>query len=453
MKPPAPPPGADGASAPPPHQPPPRGLVGRAALASFLVMGSYYVLRPVRDELASEYRDLTATWWTWVAFIAIAVMPLYSAFVSRRQKAGLTRRVYRVMVFALLGFAGASFQQDSGGQGFTRGLASTYYVFASLYPMFVVSVLWSTLSECFDSAAGKRSIGPIFAAGTVGAAGGSIATALVSSNWISLRFEWLLIYAAALLLAASFAVPRGRASAGGAAHEVATPGAGRDGSQGSQAMTDAAHDRVSARLSTGLGKLMRSPYLLGIAAYLFLFTFGSGFLYFFQRDLIYEAFPDRDDRRFVLAALDWTVQIMTVVGQGLIAGPLLRRLGTGAVLLIVPSLTLLGFAALALMPVFAAFAVFQVARRTSNYAFAKPARELLYTVVGSEERYLTKPFLDVGVYRFGDVISAQSYEAIQEALDAKLATMAWVAVPFAALWLPVAKRLGDAQERRAAEQA
>ena len=411
-------------------------LTLRAALTSFLVMASYYVLRPVRDELSVEYRDDTAAWWLWVAGVAIVAMPIYSLLVSRSDRTGLTRRMFRFIAAGVLAFAWFSWQQGVQG-GFGKGLAGSFYIAASLYPMFVVSLLWSTLSECFDSDGGKKRAGWIFAAGTVGGIVGSTIVSLTADRMFGdhegLPPEILLGIAATVLTLASFSMPR--ASRGGSAAEDT-------------------HEprRIAPKFSSGLKRLAQSPYLLGVAGYLLLFTMGSGFLYFLQRDFLYEAYPERADRREVLANMDLTVQILTVAGQALVTGALLQRIGTARVLLIMPIITVIGFVLLASMPVIGVFIGMYVFRRASNYAFAKPARELLFTVVDSEERYLTKPTLDVAVYRGGDVVASQTYEAIQGVSGAGARGMSVVALPFAVAALPLAFWLGKQQEARAEEQ-
>jgi ATP:ADP antiporter, AAA family len=438
MNPPVTPPSAENPPSPPPRKPWVDALSVRAALSSFLVMASYYVLRPVRDELSVEYREDTANWWLWVAGVAILAMPIYSMLVSRQNRAGLARRIFRVIAVGVAIFAWYSWREGNAG-GFGKGLAGSFYIAASLYPMFVVSILWSTLSECFDGVAGKTRVGPIFAAGTVGGMAGSGLVSLTSSLSFGahegLPPEYQLIIAASLLICASFAVPSGSRSA----------------SSGGSLNSD--EQRVSARVSSGFKRLIQSPYLLRVAGYLLLFTMGSGFLYFLQRDLIYEAYADRNDRRVVLANMDLAVQTLTVIGQALITGTLLKRIGTAKVLLIMPLITVAGFALLAVSPIFLVFAGMYILRRASNYAFAKPARELLFTVVDSEERYLTKPTLDVAVYRGGDVIASQTYEAIQEATDAGVRGMSLVAIPFAVASLPLAYWLGKEQEKRALAMA
>lgn len=434
------PPSTPQESAPPPPAPAngpfADALTVRAALSSFLVMASYYVLRPVRDELSVEYRDRTADWWLWVAGVAIVAMPLYSLLVSRQERSGLTRRMFRVIAVIVAAFAWFSWRQGVQG-GFGEGLAGSFYIAASLYPMFVVSLLWSTLSECFDSDAGKRRVGPIFAAGTIGGIVGSGFISLTSGMTFGehegVPPEIQLVIAAVVLSIASVTMPR--ASRGGTAAET----------------SDDAR-RIAPKFSSGLKRLVQSPYLMGVAGYLLLFTMGSGFLYFLQRDFIYDAYPERADRRAVLANMDLAVQILTVCGQALITGALLKRIGTSRVLLIMPCITVLGFVLLATMPTIGVFIGMYVLRRASNYAFAKPARELLFTVVDAEERYLTKPTLDVAVYRGGDVVASQAYKGIEKATEAGAAGMSLVAVPFALASLPLAYWLGRRQEERAAAQ-
>jgi len=399
----------------------------RAAGACLLVMASYYVLRPVRDELSTEFRDEVATWWRWVAFQAVAIMPLYSLVISRAQRSGLSKRVFQVVAVIVVGFAWFSFSEGRSPEGFGRELAGSFYVAASLYPLFVVSVLWSTLSKCFAQNENKERVAWVFAAGTVG---GFIGSGIVALFGDSIRPEWLLVTTASLLTLASLVLP--------------TPPASDPGQDG------AARDK-SRSWGTGLLRLAKSPYLLGICAYLLLFTMGSGFLYFLQREVIYDAFPDRGDRRQVLATMELVTQLLALVGQAFVTGSLLKRLGTARVLLIVPLVSIAGFAAFGFMPTFLTFATLSVLRRASNYAFAKPARELLFTVVDDKERYQTKPFIDVGVYRMGDLAASETYEGVQKELGASASTMAFIAVPISILWMPVALWLGKQQAKRTAK--
>jgi len=374
--------------------------------------------------------------WTWGAFLALGAMPIYSMLVSRMGKQRLALRVYLVVATALAIFAGAfrwysnlGLETGSTASGSGAILNKSFYIATSLYSMFVVSVLWSVLTGAFDSRTSKQIVGRVFAAGTIG---GICASFFVSQTADFLDPEYFLVFAAMLLIPSAWAL-NGLA--------MTEPEA-----------TDEGNLASPNRLSTGIGCLKKSHYLQGIGGYLFLFVLGSSFLYFIQSELVRELWPDRGERRTVLGKLDMTVQILTVLSQLFLTSGMIRRWGMPIALTVVPVISILGFSALALWPTFATLAVFSVLRRSSNYAIAKPSREVLYTVVTSEERYLTKPFLDVGVYRFGDLLSAWLFEGARVAMAVGISGMALFAVPFCLAWIPVARYLGRRQEEQARER-
>jgi len=195
---------------------------------------------------------------------------------------------------------------------------------------------------------------------------------------------------------------------------------------------------------SGIAHVARSPYLLGICAYLLLFTVGSTFLYFQQAAIIGRTFVDRAERTSFLATMDFAVQTLTIVTQVLVTGRLLGRWGVGVTLALVPALSVVGFLSLGLAPSLAAFALFHVLRRAGEYAVAKPAREVLFTVVPREDKYKAKSFIDTFVYRAGDQIAAWS-NALLGALGIGAAAIALVAVPISAAWLGVGAWLGRRQ--------
>jgi ATP:ADP antiporter, AAA family len=415
----------------------------RGAAASFCVLASYYLLRPIRDEIGAEHRDLLAWLWTWVAILAMIIMPAYALLVSKVRKSHLTTRVYLTVSIILLAFAYAF---HSFGEG-SNVLSGAFYVMFSLYPLFIVSILWSSMTSLFGSASSKRQFGRIFAAGT---AGSFLASSLVTftaseRSPISISPVGYLLLGTTLLMGAAW-VLRPSATQVVPLDQPGTasnsPGnLGQAGSPDSQTESNR-----PGRWSTGLRHLLHSPYLRGIALNLLLFTVGSGFLYFMQSDLLKATYADRGDRRAVLGSMDLAVQSLTLLTQLFGTAGIIRKWGMAAILSIVPILSLTGFITLAIQPLFWVFAAFYILRRASNYALAKPAREILYTVVTPEERYLTKPILDVGLYRFGDLLTAWIYEGLAFATGFKIAGMALIATPFCLAWIPVARFLGRSQE-------
>jgi AAA family ATP:ADP antiporter len=197
----------------------------------------------------------------------------------------------------------------------------------------------------------------------------------------------------------------------------------------------------------GVRLVLRSPYLLGICLLMLLFTTLATFLYFQQAQIVRDSFSDPAQRTAVFAAMDLAVNVLTLLFQLLLTGRLVQWLGLGWTLALVPLLLAAGFLTLGLSPVLAVLVVVQVLRRAGNYAIMRPAREMLYVVLGREEKYKAKNFIDTVVYRGGDALSAWAYAGLT-ALGLGMAAIAFLAVPLSLFWAGVAYRLGRAQERQ-----
>ena len=195
---------------------------------------------------------------------------------------------------------------------------------------------------------------------------------------------------------------------------------------------------------SGVAHVFKSPYLLGISAFMLLHSVTSTLVYFQQADIAGRAFVDRAERTAFFAQLDIAVNVLTIAMQLFLTGRLLKWLGVGLTLALLPLVSLAGFVAMALAPSVALLAAFQVARRAVNYAVARPAREVLFTVLPREDKYKAKSFTDTFVYRAGDQVGAWGYPALR-ALGFGLAGVSWVAVPLAGVWCGLSVWLGRRQ--------
>jgi AAA family ATP:ADP antiporter len=209
---------------------------------------------------------------------------------------------------------------------------------------------------------------------------------------------------------------------------------------------DEAKRSVGGSSLAGITHVMTSPYLLGICAYMLLFTIGSTILYFQQAEIVGARYADREARTAFLASVDTVVQSLTILAQLFVTGRVIKWVGVGATLAIMPVLSLVGFTALGTWGTLAIFVVFQVLRRAGEYAFGKPAREVLFTVVPPEDKYKAKNFIDTFVYRGGDQIGAWSYAGLSAAGMA-VSSIALLAAPMSAVWLVVAFWLGARHSR------
>jgi AAA family ATP:ADP antiporter len=411
--------------------------LGLAFLFHFVVLASYYVLRPIRDDIGAV-GGLENLSWMFTATLAAMLLAnaLFSGVVARMSRRRFIPLAYRFFIVTLGAFY-LLMQTASPSQELWVGRA--FYVWVSVFNLFVVSVFWAFMADVFTSHQGKRLFGFIGVGGTLGALlGGTLTASLVQE----IGSASLLIVSALLLEVGAWCVRR--------FPDVRRPGESR-GPASSKAL-DAGlrrHDvnpeqPLGGSLWSGIAHVFRSPYLLGICGFMLLHSVLSTLVYFQQADITAQQFSDRGERTAFFAQLDIAVNVLTVVLQIFLTGRLLKWLGVGLTLAMLPILSLVGFAALATAPTLALLATFQVVRRAANYALSRPAREVLFTVLPREDKYKAKSFTDTFVYRAGDQIGAWTYPALRWA-GLSLAGIAWAAVPLAAAWCALSVWLGRRQ--------
>ena len=391
----------------------------------FFVLSAYYVLRPIRDEMgvAGGVRNLA---WLFTATLAgmLLVHPLYTAVVARLPRRRFVPLIYRFFLLNLLGFF-VLFRAADAAQAVWIG--RVFFIWTSVFNLFVVSVFWSLMADLYRPSQGQRLFGLVAVGGTLGSVLGASITAGLAH----------VLSPASLLLVSAFLLELAARSARALDGEEATLAREADG-----APPRRADDVIGGGLLEGIWHVARSPYLLGIAVLMLLFTVTSTFLYFQQADIVARVLrADPQARTRLFANVDLAVNVLTLVTQVFVTGRLLRWLGVGLGLAFLPLLTLVGFAILASAPALAVVVVFQVLRRAANFALHRPAREVLYTVVPRTEKYKAKNFNDTFVYRLGDQAGAWSYTAIAW-IGFGLSGLALAMVPLSAVWLVLALWLG-----------
>jgi AAA family ATP:ADP antiporter len=402
--------------------------LGWSWLYIFSILSSYYIIRPIRDEMgvAGGVENLP---WLFTATLLgmIAVNPAFAALVAKLPRVRFIAVTYRFFMANLLLF-GVLLLLATAAQNVWIGRA--FFVWTSIFNLFVVSVFWALMVDVFDSEQGKRLFGFIAAGATLGAILGSSLTAALAPH---VESTYLLLGSVVLLEIAVFSVRR----LSGLSEALQR----RPGERGEE-------QPIGGNILSGLKHALASPYLLNVGVYVLLFTITSTFLYFQQASIVREAFADRAARTVFFARVDLLVNILTLGIQLFLTARILRLLGVALTLSVLPALSVLGFFTLGLVPTVAAIVVLQVLRRAGNFALARPARELLFTVIPREDKYKAKSFIDTAVYRAGDQIGAWSY-GLLSFLGLGIAGVAFVAVPISAAWLLNALWLGRKQEARA----
>ncbi|AMY11309.1 ADP/ATP carrier protein family protein [Luteitalea pratensis] len=400
-----------------------------ASLFYFSVLFAYYVIRPIRDAMGAESGVEKLPWlFTGTLIAMLLVNPPYAALVSRLPRLRFISVTYRffqanlLVFFALFLMGGAVVQKWAGG---------VFFVWTSVFNLFVVSVFWAFLVDVFSREQGKRLFGFIAAGATVGALLGSSVPAFLAERIGAtplLLVSVVLLEIAVLAMRRLSAIATALQTATGVAREEAPIGGG---------------------MMAGVSRALSSPYLLNVAVYMLLYTFTSTVLYFQQVDIAAHTFSTREARTAFFGRVDLAVNALTLLTQLFLTSRILKALGVALTLSILPLFSVLGFGWLGMMPTITAIVALQVTRRAGNFAIARPTRELLFTVLSREDKYKAKSFIDTAVYRLGDQVGAWSYTALG-ALGLALPGIAlYVAVPVSAVWLLNAFWLGRRQEKLA----
>ena len=409
-----------------------------ASACFFFILAGYYVIRPLRDEMgASAGGD--ALNWLFLGTLAgtLLMNPLFGALVSRFPR--------RVFVPAVYHFFAASFVVFYAVLNVLEGAnriaaARFFFIFASVFNLLIVSVFWGFLADLFRPSQAKRLFGFIGLGGTLGGIAGGVLTASLAK---ALGPVTLLLLAAALFEIAVFCSKRLVRLFGVDEAAAKTRDDGDDRKVAAEGIPPG-----TGALS-GLKLFLKSPYLLGIAVFLLLFTIGSTFLYLEQARIVRAAFHDSASRTAFFAKADLAVNVLTALTQLFLTGRLLPLVGLGPALALLPVITGGGFVALGLSPTAGTLFFVQVARRAAEFALVKPAREVLFTVVSREEKYSAKSFVDTFVYRSGDAIGALA-DKLVVLIGISRSGFAWAFLPVAALWTWNAFALGRRQRELAA---
>jgi AAA family ATP:ADP antiporter len=391
----------------------------------FSLLCGYYVLRPVRDEMGIQGGVENLQWvFTGTFVVMLAAVPLYGWAVARLPRRRLLPAVYLFFIANLLVF------HLLMGTGLVPEVtARAFFIWVSVFNLFVVSVFWSFMADLFSNAQARRLFGFIAAGGSAGAVTGPALTTALAPM---LGPANLLLVSSAFLAVAMVCI--GRLLAWSAQQP------------GNTAQAAAAVRGTGGSLWAGLRQVLVSRYLLGICLYILLYTTLSTFLYFEQAHIVQDAFDQPGERTRLFAAIDLAVNALTIVAQLLLTARVVRWLGVSGTLALVPLGVAAGLVALGAFPGLVALVSVQVLRRAGNYAVARPAREMLFTVVDREERYKAKNVIDTLVYRGGDAASAWLYTGLA-ALGLGLSAIAFIGVPLALLWAYNGVLLGRRQER------
>lgn len=405
---------------------------GAALLLSFVIfftlLCGYYIMRPVRDEMGVAAGPDGLERMFYFVFIAmLAAVPVYGTIVARFSRRQVVPIVYAFFISNLVLF----WVLLDGRTGVPAGpmVAQVFFVWSSVFNLFVVSMFWVLMSELYDSAEAKRLYGFIAAGGTAGAITGP-----AIAGWLAAKLDAhdLLLVTALLLSLALIAVlvlrrvTEGRTGAGSADK----PAGGRE-------------------ILSGAIDVVRSPYLFKIALFILLANLIGTYFYLEQSRIVGETIADKTERVQFFAARDLAVNIGSLLIQLLVTGRVMERLGLPVALSALPVTATIGLAALAVAPSLDVVAAVMVAERSVAFSLSNPAVKVLWTAVPLDEKYKAQNFVDTVVYRGGDAASGWVFNSLAKSLGLGGTLIALLSLPLALLWLVTGVRLGREQRSRA----
>ncbi len=392
----------------------------------FVLMAAYFILRPVRDSLSSDWTDEQLSWlWTSTFFFSVIAVSIYGAVISRIRLRVIVPSVYAFFALTFVGFyiAGSTLGENDI-------VNRCYYVWLSVFSLYHLSVFWTFMSGLYNKEQAKRLFSIIAMGASAGAIVGPAIPTFFADNIGNLN---LLLIAAVLLMVPIPIIMK-----------LESLRISELGNEDVQA--DLAGDKkLSGNPFSGFKTFVSNPYLLAIGLFILFYVLMNTFIYFELRKMMGDF--DREVRTQIWGGIDLAVNSLALLTALFATGRLATRFGMPITLALIPALMVGGWVVVALSPVLAVLIGLQVTRRAGNYAITRPGREMLFTAVDADTRFKAKPVIDIVVYRGGDVVTAWLYTALTATVGLGLAGVALVAAAFAAAWAGAGIYLGRKYER------
>ena len=407
---------------------------GAAFIWSFLyffsILTAYFILRPIRDAMGiAGGTGSLAYLFSYTFIVMLAVMPIYGALVAYFSRGKLIPYIYSFFILNLLLFW--FFFSNKIMMDLT---AKVFFVWLSVFNVFVVSIFWSFMIDIFKASDSRKLFGLIASGGTIGSIVGPLSVTFLIDK---VGTESLLLVSATILLFSILCVLRLTSLRKDHLSDMTNV-------QGELDKNKA----IGGSIMAGFTEILKSRYLMGISALVFLLSLTATFAYFQQSSLIYNGYSDTAERIKIFALIERYVSIGALIFQVFISGPMMSKYGVKAGIILLPIITVFGFVLLAISPTIGVFIIFQTIRRASEYGMFVPARENLFSIVSLEQKYKAKNFIDTAVFRGGDVINGWIYTGLNAGMGLSIAVISMIGVPLALVWGILAWRLGKTHESK-----
>ena len=408
----------------------PRELLALLASCAYfyLLLCAYYIIRPIRDEMVIANGVANIQWLMLLTMLVLLLITPVFGWITTRF------RTRQFLSYCTLFFAANLvvffflFDVTERSPLVTRA----FFIWVNVFNMFIVSLFWSFMNDVFSRQQAKRLFAFIAAGGTAGALTGPlITTTLVQAIGLS----YLLLISATVLSCTAICI------------SWLSRWQNEDYALHSSAGHQIKNKALRGGIWGGFSLILKSPYLLGICAFIILYAASITFVQIRQAELIEAAYSDPASRTKLFSQIDFAVNALALLFQLFLTSQLIRWIGYRASLLLVPLGITLGFGLMAVSPVLAVMIGVEVFRRAGDYAIMKPTREMLFSVVSREEKYKAKNFIDTAILRTGNTTSALAYSGLRS-IGIAGAGIAGISLALGAAWCAVSWWLGSQFQRK-----
>jgi AAA family ATP:ADP antiporter len=398
----------------------------------FCVLASYYVLRPVRESMAIGSGPNTIPLLFMGTFVTMMfATPIFGWVASRYPRRTFLPWVYLFFILNILIFW-AVFTIAVDGQTDHVWLGRIFFIWLSVFNLYVVSVFWSFMADIYTREQGRRLFGFITAGGSIGALAGGVATSVLV---VQIGFQNLFPIAAGLLLVAVYCITRLRRWV-------------EQKHVDDIAQTVASDKPIGGNPFSGITHVFSSKYFSGIAASSIIASLLGTALYMFMAQMVSDEIPESDEQVRFFSNINNATNMLALLGQAFGVRRVVQRFGIGVSMSLLPIVSIAGFILVAVQPTLMIVALITVIRRGLGFGFTKPTTDMLYSVVTPEDKYKTKNFIDTAVYRSGDLLGSWSITGLT-LIGFATSLVSIAMLPFAAVWGAIALWLGRDYRRRA----
>jgi AAA family ATP:ADP antiporter len=405
-----------------------------AGLFFFFVLSALMVVRPAREALGMQ-RGIEAIRWLFFGtlFVTLMVNPIFGWLVSRFKRQVFISTTYLFFALGLLAFY---FLLVLGPTHVGQISGQVFYVWFSVFNLFATMLFWALMTDSFTKEQSERLFGAISLGGTLGA---------IFGPWLASQLAKPYGTSTLLLVAAGFLV-LATLCAWWMSVLCRSSAPGTEAIRSNTPEEQPTESPIGGNAWAGLRAVVRSPFLLGISAYVLILAVVATLLYFTRLQMVAALALDTDTRTETFARIDFYTQVATFVLQGFLTSHLIKRFGIAFTMALLPLTVMFGFVGLAVVGSLAALIAAEASFKAVQRGVMRPARETLFTNTAREDRYKAKAFIDTFVYRGGDALGAQT-EGLLKSLGMGLAGLAWFAIPLALVWMVLGLWLGSSPKQ------